>query len=388
MLMNTKRGDGKATHTADVKRRLEGSMNRRHAGTRRRAYGQAKGIQATFSPTARIRSMRWVCTTTTNTRAKRHRSRIRILLSIGVAGLVLALGGVLITSRHVQVANSQPDPARIVFEFAGTTVTAEQLDQAYISRSEQLSHQNAFVGTADQLREISDYSLYAVLDKIEVERQLSLRGMSSLSSLTDAVAPPQPVSLNAAQQFFHEHPVLFTHQPPRIHVREIVVRDRATAQRVLDRLNHGIPFQDLAGQYSIDPQAYRDQGGDIGWVEPGKMPSAWDAAVFGLAPNETSGIIHSMTLYYVVQMIQGPQYDVIPFNDLTPSGIDVVTGYTRQQRFLSWLSAQIEREPIKISDPTIVSLVQTGLGDMRTYPDQGILGEDLARPAPTNSSPG
>jgi parvulin-like peptidyl-prolyl isomerase len=282
----------------------------------------------------------------------------------------------LFPSSRTHPETSSPAPNRIIFQFAGTPVTAQQLDLSFASRSETLSHEGTYVGTSNQLREINDYSLFSLLDRIEVMKQMSSQQVASLPILVDKVAPPQSVSTAAAMRFYLAHPILFARQPAQIHVREIMLHDEATARRVLDQLHHGAAFAELAQRYSIDPPTYRDRGGDLGWVKADQMPDSWDAVAFGLAPSQTSGVFKVLTMYCIVQVIQGPTYDTAPFDTLSPSATVVVAHYIQQQQFLTWLSDKIVQEPLDIRDGSVAPLIHQGLADLRQYPDQNVLSDE------------
>ena len=49
------------------------------------------------------------------------------------------------------------------------------------------------------------------------------------------------------------------------------------AAKLIDRINKGEKFENLAKQYSIDPQS-RDQGGLVGWLVPSNVDQAFGNA--------------------------------------------------------------------------------------------------------------
>lgn len=57
---------------------------------------------------------------------------------------------------------------------------------------------------------------------------------------------------------------------------------RTQADEVLAKIQQGGDFAQLAEQYSVDTLS-AEEGGDLGFIEPGSMDDAFDAAVFGLA---------------------------------------------------------------------------------------------------------
>ncbi len=60
-------------------------------------------------------------------------------------------------------------------------------------------------------------------------------------------------------------------------VRHILVKTEDEAAKLIDRINKGEKFENLAKQYSIDPQS-RDQGGLVGWLVPSNVDQAFGNA--------------------------------------------------------------------------------------------------------------
>lgn len=60
-------------------------------------------------------------------------------------------------------------------------------------------------------------------------------------------------------------------------VRHILVKTQDEATKLIERINKGEKFENLAKQYSIDPQS-RDQGGLVGWLVPSNVDQAFGNA--------------------------------------------------------------------------------------------------------------
>jgi parvulin-like peptidyl-prolyl isomerase len=76
---------------------------------------------------------------------------------------------------------------------------------------------------------------------------------------------------------------------------------------IMTQYNAGIPFADLASQYSVDPNAKR--GGDLGWVTHGDLAKEFEEKV--LNENQTSDIytidIPERNWYYVILQTHQPK---------------------------------------------------------------------------------
>ncbi|MFH0795965.1 MAG: peptidylprolyl isomerase [Candidatus Omnitrophota bacterium] len=88
-------------------------------------------------------------------------------------------------------------------------------------------------------------------------------------------------------------------QPASIHLYEILVSERATAENIVRRYKEGEIFEDLARKYSQVPSA--PSGGDLGFVREGKIPKQLEEVAFKLFPNQVSSPIQTEAGFYVLK---------------------------------------------------------------------------------------
>jgi len=100
-------------------------------------------------------------------------------------------------------------------------------------------------------------------------------------------------------------------QAQQVHIRHILLTDKARAQEVVDKLKAGGDFAELAAQYSEDTQT-KDDGGDLGWFVDGSMISEiWDV-VQTLQDGQFSDVIEVRGSYFVIQVVERAMRDVEP----------------------------------------------------------------------------
>ena len=98
----------------------------------------------------------------------------------------------------------------------------------------------------------------------------------------------------------HEHPEMM-HGAERIHVRHIVVKTKEEAEQVRRMITGGVSFADAATQYSIAPDS--KYGGDLGFLERGSLPKAFDDVCFALKPGTMSDIVASPSGFYLFHVV-------------------------------------------------------------------------------------
>jgi peptidyl-prolyl cis-trans isomerase C len=99
------------------------------------------------------------------------------------------------------------------------------------------------------------------------------------------------------------------------HAKHIVVATEPYAQRVIDRLEKGAKFEDVAKAESSDPS--KDNGGDIGWFTPDRMDKPFMDAVLTLKPGEyTRKPVQTQYGWHVIELVETRDLNAPPFADV------------------------------------------------------------------------
>jgi peptidyl-prolyl cis-trans isomerase C len=97
------------------------------------------------------------------------------------------------------------------------------------------------------------------------------------------------------------------------HAKHILVATEPFALKVVERLQKGEKFEDVAKHESMDSS--KDNGGDLGWFTPDKMVKPFSDAVLALKPGEyTHKPIQTQYGWHVIELVetrdlQAPPYD-------------------------------------------------------------------------------
>lgn len=89
----------------------------------------------------------------------------------------------------------------------------------------------------------------------------------------------------------------------QVHARHILLAAEDQANDVLQQLQNGADFAQLASQRSTDTTS-TSKGGDLGWLPRGVMDKAFDDAAFALQPGQLSSVVHETGGFDVIQVLE------------------------------------------------------------------------------------
>lgn len=127
---------------------------------------------------------------------------------------------------------------------------------------------------------------------------------------------------------------------PQVHSRHILVADEATARAIIDQLNAGADFAELAAQYSLDGST-KFAGGDLDWVSEGQLlqPEV-EAVIFSLSPgSRTAEPVRSSLGYHVIEVLERVEDRPLDAEALAQK---------KSRLFMEWLQAQRDAATIEV----------------------------------------
>ncbi|WP_198262743.1 peptidylprolyl isomerase [sulfur-oxidizing endosymbiont of Gigantopelta aegis] len=90
---------------------------------------------------------------------------------------------------------------------------------------------------------------------------------------------------------------------------------KAEANMVLERINQGADFTEMAKQYSKDPGS-ADNGGDLGFFGSGEMVPAFEKSAFSLKPGEISDLVESSFGFHIIKLTKIEGGEVEPLESV------------------------------------------------------------------------
>ncbi len=129
-------------------------------------------------------------------------------------------------------------------------------------------------------------------------------------------------------------------------VRHILVDSEEAARQVIEKLNKGEKFEDLAKARSTDPS--KEQGGELGWVSASDVPSAIGDAMTKLEKDQFSQVpIQTEHGWHVLKVDDLRAATPPSFDELQPTLMEKV----QEANIQSYLKGLREKATIKIITP-------------------------------------
>jgi parvulin-like peptidyl-prolyl isomerase len=90
--------------------------------------------------------------------------------------------------------------------------------------------------------------------------------------------------------------------PNEIHCAHILVKTEKEAQAVMERLERGEKFANIASETSLCPSGKR--GGDLGTFGRGRMVREFEEAAFALQKGQVSPIVKTEFGYHILRRLE------------------------------------------------------------------------------------
>jgi peptidyl-prolyl cis-trans isomerase C len=99
------------------------------------------------------------------------------------------------------------------------------------------------------------------------------------------------------------------------HARHVLVATEPFATKVVERLEKGDKFEDVAKRESMDSS--KDNGGDLGWFTPDRMVKPFADAVVAMKPGDyTHKPVQTQYGWHVIQLVETRDLAAPPFDQV------------------------------------------------------------------------
>lgn len=119
------------------------------------------------------------------------------------------------------------------------------------------------------------------------------------------------------KKYYDENLNKYTEKPNRINPAHILVADEATAKEIIEKLNNGADFAELAKEYGTD--GTNETGGELGWIDYDTEEydrTFMDAAIAVNKGEYTPSPVKTQFGYHVIKCLDKEEYPVKSFDSV------------------------------------------------------------------------
>jgi len=146
--------------------------------------------------------------------------------------------------------------------------------------------------TMEKLREIT-------IEQIKIKKILDQEAFTGIT-VTDS----------EIKKYYQEEIEQFTAKEGEIRAAHILLNTSEEAEQILEKINEGEDFKELAKQYSVGPSAVN--GGELGFFGEGVMVKEFEEAALALKEGEISDIVQTQYGYHIIKR----ESDTIPLEEV------------------------------------------------------------------------
>jgi peptidyl-prolyl cis-trans isomerase C len=121
---------------------------------------------------------------------------------------------------------------------------------------------------------------------------------------------------------------------------------RTKAEALLKRARSGEDFAKLAKENSDDGS--REQGGDLGYFERGRMVPPFDEAAFKLKPGEISDVVTTPFGYHIIKLAERKPETTIPFDSIKDKVVEYLSNQKKQARADAFIAEAKKKAKIEV----------------------------------------
>lgn len=273
-----------------------------------------------------------------------------------------AADSVVVTVNGHLVSRDAVDAVRAEFRLGGSSDTEAKALEEAIARAlvrQEAERLGVVADPADVRRRRAtmagelggEAGLAAALKRVpmsDAQLQRDLEDGVLRETLQDAKYPRLAATGKAARAYYEHHLNDLFVRPASIHLGAIRVPAEPIAESALARLRSGRPFDEVARQFTNDPEA-KANSGDLGWVLMSSLPEPLRKAAVATKPGKVSKPVEAPGGWFVLKVLGRRAARATPFAAVERRLTRELTARKRFEALAAWLEAA--RDKAEVAKP-------------------------------------
>ena len=187
------------------------------------------------------------------------------------------------------------------------------------------------------------------LDKVEWEKRV-LRDFTLERLQEKAVFGSISVGDDEIAAYAAQHRNTYE-KPEEVRASQILVKTREEAREAAKRIKKGAPFDVVAGEVSLSPDA--EKGGDLGYFSRGQMPQEFDAVVFSLPKGKLSSVVETTYGHHLFLVTDRREALKKSEGEIVDEVRALLLAEKREEFFSVWLENLRSKASLRYNEDTI-----------------------------------
>ncbi|MGE7664796.1 peptidylprolyl isomerase [Ureibacillus composti] len=210
------------------------------------------------------------------------------------------------------------------------SVTEEEIQAEYEDYTTQYGDEETFIEV------LSSYNMDEEDVKEDIKNYLlTIKVMEDYVGITD----------EEIKTYFDENKTTYG-QIAQVEASHILVENEETAQEVIEKLNAGEDFAELAKEYSTDT-ATQEDGGNLGYFGKGEMEEAFENTAFAMEIDSISEPVETDYGFHIIKVTDKIEEQEAVFEDVKDTVYEDLLNSKVNEQYSTWLTEKMEEYEIK-----------------------------------------
>ena len=224
------------------------------------------------------------------------------------------------------------------------TISQEKQDEIFNRQIEYILTQQGM--TEEQLVEALKGEGF---DSLEAYKEAFLQSNEKqflLGELQNAILDPLTVDIQDVEAYYNENIEQYNYEA-EIRASHILLETEEKALEVLDKINNGADFAELAREYSTGPSG--EKGGDLGFFgQNSNMDKDFKDAAFALELNKVSEPIKTQFGYHLIKVTEMKEAGTTTFEEAKDNINEQLLSAKKQEKWNEFVTELREKAEIEI----------------------------------------